>query len=122
MIDQKRPIKLMVPFNYRDRTSAMHDIQLMASETISPSWYEDWSRDDERDPNDPARGIVQACEAEWYEYIPDQWPDGTAFGLKESVLVKCMEPADYYVTLCNWNGGIVEHYCEFHKPFVRSMY
>ena len=97
MIAENRPICLQVPINWQYSRL----VGLMEG-------Y--WPFDTLVDYEDPEISIkVEACCADWFKEIS---PD-------KSILVKCMEPAQYYVKI--ENNSSYNKYCSFHKPIVGYM-
>jgi hypothetical protein len=72
--------------------------------------------------DDPAYyiGETDVCEAEWRKNVPfEDRPRYTKF--TETHMVRCMEPAAYYISLSH--DGYVEsrQFCEFHRPQIREL-
>ena len=98
MIDSDRPLWLTVP------PIKSHDFLLLASETVATEDYGDDTK---------IGDLVEACSAGNIKYCDADTEK------EKPLLVKCLEPALYYVSVPNSSDYAV--YCEFHKPRIRFL-
>jgi hypothetical protein len=65
-------------------------------------------------------GETDVCEAEWRKEVPyEDRPRYTEFA--KTHLVRCMEPAAYYVSLPHDSYVVGQLFCEFHQPQIREL-